>query len=229
LNFLQFLHDEKARNSSGRRSTATEFAQKKSALLCERLVRKNIIFKNDRVPTLNFGNGFAGPIGDVGVLVGDAAYNHTSELMSLLPQKILSCISVLDTLLRQLENPKGANRLSQSPGWSKSKLGPKFTKSHVRPRLSVVYTSWVPAPKSDGSSFSKTGADSSMSLPDRIGKILGMPEGAMTKVSPETTLKELGMDSLMETEIRLVLSQSNLEIPKYLQLIVITVLGQKTE
>ncbi|XP_070581121.1 fatty acid synthase-like [Ptychodera flava] len=111
-----------------------------------------------------------GAIGDVGIVQENMGGNDVI-VGGTLPQRITSCLSVLDTFLAQ---------------------------SHP------VMSSFVLAEKSTGM---KSEQDSKASLVDSVAHILGVRDPST--LSPNTTLADLGLDSLMGVEVRQTLERDH--------------------
>ncbi|CAG7667448.1 unnamed protein product [Allacma fusca] len=115
-----------------------------------------------------------GAVGDVGVLHRQIVDRKTGLVSSLLPQKIQSCLEMLDIFLQQ-----------QKP----------------------VVSSFLAAEKEIIAA-----SDAKNSMVHTVARILGIKD--VSKVNPESSLVDLGMDSLMSSELSQVLtSRGNIMIP----------------
>lgn len=109
-----------------------------------------------------------GAIGDVGLVIETMSGDNESVIGGTLPQRMISCLATLDTLLQQ--------------------------------PYPVVSSVVVAEKRSSGDSSGQ------LSILDAIGKILGIKD--VKSVSASSTLAELGMDSMMGTEIKQTLERN---------------------
>ncbi|XP_068717598.1 fatty acid synthase-like [Montipora capricornis] len=103
-----------------------------------------------------------GAIGDVGLIQDTMGGSNETVIGGTLPQRMSSCLSVLDRFLSQ-EHP--------------------------------VMSSYVPASKITSKSDKQSGSD----LVGAVAHILGVKD--VSTINPDTTLSDLGLDSLMGVEI----------------------------
>ncbi|KAF6215593.1 hypothetical protein GE061_010349 [Apolygus lucorum] len=124
-----------------------------------------------------------GAIGDVGMVMKDLKGGEETKVAGTLPQKIISCLNSLDVFL------------SISTG-----------QRNLPKPLSAVVSSLVLANKGMAAS---TSSAATVTISSIVSNIMGIKD---VKRAGDATLAELGMDSLMGTEIKQAL-EINLDLP----------------